>query len=106
MQEERDLTARHSRERRALNRQVFGDRTPTRPRQQAAQWRQRAEAARRALAAIEALPVTEAAQLIRDHSEQQQRRQETTGRAIAEQTTRTRHPARQTARPSSRGLGL
>lgn len=84
----------------------FGDRAPTRPRKQAAQWSQRAEAARRDLAAIEALPATEAAQLIRDRLAQQQRRHEAAGRAIAAQTTRTRHPARQIATPSSRGLGL
>jgi hypothetical protein len=66
------------------------------------------EACRSARASPQRRPVRplEAAQLIRDRLAQQQRRQETTGRPIAEQTTRAGRPARRTPTPSSRGLGL
>ena len=74
--EQRELTARHTQERRTIVRQAFVDRTPSSPRKIAAQWREQAETARRDLATIEALPVTEAAQLIRDRAAQEQARRE------------------------------
>ena len=59
------LTARQSRERADLRRHVFGDRTPSSAQAQAVRWRARAAAARHDLAEIDALPITEAAQLLR-----------------------------------------
>jgi thymidine kinase len=75
------LTARQSQERADLRRQVFGERAPSNPRAQASRWRERAEAARRILASIEALPPVEAAQLIRTRAEQ-----EAAQRNVAERT--------------------
>ncbi|TAM70742.1 MAG: TrwC relaxase [Microbacteriaceae bacterium] len=72
-QEQQQLTARQARERTDLRRQVFGDRTPSSAKAQAVRWRGRIEVARRDLAAIEALPPVEAAQLIRARAEQAQR---------------------------------
>lgn len=77
------LTARQSRERADLRRQVFGERAPSNPRAQASRWRERAEAARRNLASIEALPPVEAAQLIRARAEQEAARRDVAERALA-----------------------
>lgn len=77
------LAARQSRERADLRRQVFGERTPSSPRAQASRWRDRAEAARRNLTSIEALPPVEAAELIRTRAEQEAARREVGERALA-----------------------
>src|SRR5690606_4463306 len=63
--EQQQLAARQAQERRNLRRQRLGDRAPRRAGAQAGRWRERAAAARRDLATIEALPPTEAAELIR-----------------------------------------
>ncbi|MFT3862142.1 MobF family relaxase [Micropruina sp.] len=55
-QERRRLTARQAQERRNLRRRFLGDRAPSRAGAEAVQWREQAEAARRDLTAIEALP--------------------------------------------------
>lgn len=112
-QEQQELATRHTQENRALIAQAFGDRTPSSPRKLAAQWRARVETARHDLATIEALPVTEAAQLIRDRAAQAQAPHEAAERALAERTARaaqlhdfTRRPPDQGPKPPSRGLGL
>lgn len=112
-QEQQELAARHAQENRALITQAFGDRTPSSPRKLAAQWRVQAETARRDLATIEALPVTEAAQLIRDRAAQEQARREAAERALVERKARaeqlhdfTRRPPGQGPTPPSRGIGL
>ncbi|WP_159498854.1 hypothetical protein [Microbacterium sp. 18062] len=71
---QRQLTKRHLDEQTTLIRRVFGDRAPTNPTQQAARWQQRAKQARRDLTIIEALPTTEAAQLIQERAELEQAR--------------------------------
>lgn len=111
-QDQQRLIARQMQERANLRRQVFGDRKPSDPRAQAARWQERGEAARRDLAAIEALPPAEAAQLIRTHAAQEQAAREAAERALAERraraaqlnsTPRTRGHG---PTPPSRGLGL
>jgi len=62
------LTDRHLRESAVLHRQVLGSATPSTASTRATQWRTRAKQGRRDLAQIEALPVTEAALLIRDRT--------------------------------------
>ena len=66
--EERRLAERRLTEYAALLRQVLGSATPSVASTRAVQWRTRAEQARRDLAETEALPVTEAAQLVRDRA--------------------------------------
>lgn len=111
-QDQQRLVARQMQERADLRRQVFGDRKPSDPRAQATRWQERAETARRDLAAIEALPPLEAAQLIRTRAAQAQAARETAERALAERraraaqlevTPRTRGHG---PTPPSRGLGL
>lgn len=67
-QDQQHLTARQSRERADLRRQVLGDRAPSSTQAQAVRWRAQAEAARHNLAEVEALPITEAARLLRDRA--------------------------------------
>lgn len=64
------LAERHLCESVALRRTVLGSATPSTASTRAAGWRARAEQARHHLAQIEALPVTEAAQLVRDRAAQ------------------------------------
>ena len=64
-QQLRDLTARHMDERAALWRSIGGGQRPSTANVRATEWRRSADEARRLLAEIEALPITEAAQLIR-----------------------------------------
>jgi hypothetical protein len=110
---QRELAARHAQERRVLVRKMFGDRTPSSPREQAAQWQEQAETARRDLTAIEALPPTEAAQIIRDRAAQEQARRQALEPAVAERKARAaklhdfaQRPTPQEPTPPSRGLGL
>lgn len=91
------------RERDALLRQVFGDRGSNNPREQAVQWRERAEAARRDLATIEALPPAEAAQLVRARAELEQTKREVMERALAERQTRAAQPQELPRRPFDHG---
>jgi hypothetical protein len=63
--ERRQLADRHLHESAVLHRQLLGSATPGTASTRAAGWRTRAEQARRDLAEIEALPVTEAAQIVR-----------------------------------------
>lgn len=72
-----------------------------------------AETTRRDFATVEALPVTEAAQLIRDRAAQEQARRVAVERALAEQEVRaaqlhdfTRRPTDQQPPPDRRRLGL
>jgi hypothetical protein len=73
------LAGRQQRERAALQRKVYGKQPPTSALAQASRWRDRAIGARQALTEIEALPVTEAARLLRErdlHQRAQERAQE------------------------------
>ena len=112
-QRQQELAARHTQENRTLITEAFGDRTPSSPRKLAAQWRAQVETARRDLATIEALPATEAAQLIRDRAAQEQARREAAERALVERKARaeqlhdfTLRPPDRGPTPPSRGLGL
>ncbi|MFT4123503.1 MAG: hypothetical protein QM635_06695 [Microbacteriaceae bacterium] len=112
-QEQQELAARHAQENRALITQAFGDRAPSSPRKLAAQWRAQAETARRDLTTIEALPVDEAAQLMRDRATHKQVRREAAERTLAERKARaeqlhdfTRRPPDRGPTPPSHGLGL
>ncbi len=111
-QDQQRLVARQMQERADVRRQVFGDRKPSDPRAQVTRWQQRAENTRRDLAAIEALPPVEAAQLIRTHAAQEQAAREATERALAEQRARaaqievTHRTRGHGPTPPSRGLGL
>ena len=112
-QAQQQLTARQSRERADLRCQVFGDRPPSNPRAQTARWRERADAARRDLASIEALPPVEAAQLVRTRAEQEEAQREVAERTLAVRRARaaqlddfTHHsPGDEPTRPD-RELGL
>jgi len=66
----RDLTAHHADTRAALWQTVGGVHRTNDVQARAAQWRARADHDRRSLDEVEALPVTEAAQLVRNRSEQ------------------------------------
>ena len=101
-QDQQRLVARQMQERANLRRQVFGDRKPSDPRAQAARWQERGEAARRDLAAIEALPPVEAAQLIRTHAAEEQAAREAVERALAELRARA---AQLNSTPRTRGHG-
>ncbi len=68
-QDRQRLAARQASERADLRREVTGDQTVTSAPAQAARWRARADSARRDLAAIEALPIAEAAQFIHDRAD-------------------------------------
>lgn len=73
------LAGRQQRERTALQRKVYGKQRPTSALAQVSRWRDRATGARQALTEIEALPVTEAARLLRErdlHQRAQERAQE------------------------------
>ena len=112
-QSQQRLTTRQSRERADLRRQVFGKRAPSNPRAQASRWRERAEAARRNLASIEALPPVEAAQLIRTRAEQEEAQREVAKRTLAGRRARaaqlddfTHHPPDDGPTRPDRELGL
>jgi hypothetical protein len=104
------LADRQQRERGVLQREVYGKQRPTSAQAQAARWRARANHARQALVEIEARPVTEAAQLLRERDLRQraqeraheQARQQEQGEAVERPTHSPGHrPA-----PPGRGLGL
>jgi hypothetical protein len=106
------LIARQSRERADLHRQMFGNHTSGSAQAQAARWGEQAETARRDLAAIEALPPVEAAQLIRNRTEQEQAQRTAAERTLAERKVRagrlhdfTQRPPERGPTPPDRGLG-
>jgi thymidine kinase len=111
-QEQQLINARQSRERADLHRQLFGDHMPRSAQAQAVRWRERVETARRDLAAIEALPPVEAAQLIRTRTAQEQAQRAAAERTLAERQARaarlhvfTRRPPDRGLTPPDRGLG-
>ena len=67
---QQQLTRVHMDARAGLRRRIFGDQRPVDPVQRAAGWRTRAQQARDDLARIEALPIGEAARLVRDRGAQ------------------------------------
>ncbi|WP_422933056.1 MobF family relaxase [Sinomonas sp. P47F7] len=95
--------ARHVQERANLRRRVFDHRSPGNALAQVERWHERAEAARRDLAFIEALPVTEAAQLISARADREQARREAAERVAAERRARAAKPHDFTRRPGDRG---
>lgn len=68
--EQQQLTRAQMDARASLRRRIYGDRRPVEPVQRVAGWRARAQQARDDLARIEALPIGEAAQLVRDRAAQ------------------------------------
>ena len=100
--EQHRLTGRQMRERADLRRQMFGNRTPSSAQTRAARWQERAEAARRDLAAIESLPMVEAAQLV---SAQQEQAQHETAESAARRSPAAQ-PHGHTRRPPDEGLAL
>ncbi len=113
-QAQQHLPSEQVRERADLRRRVLGNRPASGSAQtQAARWREEAEAARRDLAAIQALPVTEAAQLVRARAQQEQAQREAAERALTERQARaakldefSRRPTDHGSTPPARGLGL
>jgi hypothetical protein len=111
-QEQGRLSTRRMTARTDLVREVLGDRTPRNVQGQAAKWRERADAARRTLAAIEALPPVEAARRIRARIEQEQAQHAVAERILAERQAHaaqlhdfTHRPPDGVKRPE-RGIGL
>jgi hypothetical protein len=82
------LAERHLQESAALHRQALGSTTPSTASTRAAGWRTRAEQARRDLAEIEALPVTEAARLVRERAARAEAEREAAERAQAARDAR------------------
>jgi hypothetical protein len=112
-QEQGRLSTRRMTARAALVREVLGDRTPRNVQGQAAKWRERADDARRTLAAIKALPPVEAAQRIRARIEQEQAQHDVAERILAERHAHaaqlhdfTRRPPDTGLRSPERGIGL
>lgn len=66
--EQQRRAERRADERAALRGRIFGNQPPGTAEARAVQWRGRAEQARGGLAEIEALPVTEAARVVRDRT--------------------------------------
>ncbi|MFC4241826.1 MobF family relaxase [Gryllotalpicola reticulitermitis] len=112
LQDERRLAARHASERAELRGRLDGEPTPRTARAQATSWRDRAEALRRDLTAIQTLPPAQAATLLRTRAAQEQARREAAEHALAERTARAaqlhdvtqREPDRGPL-PPGRGLG-
>ncbi len=82
------VAERHLRESAALRRQVLGSATPSAVSARADQWRARAAQARDDLARIESLPVTEAAQYVRELAARTEAEREAAARAQAEREAR------------------
>ncbi|WP_292718873.1 MobF family relaxase [Microbacterium sp. 13-71-7] len=100
------LGARQAQERADLRRQLLGNQAPSSARAQAARWRDRGEAARRELAAIEALPPVQAAARIRARAAactgRARSRRARPGRARRPRSPAPRlHPARTPPRPDA-----
>jgi hypothetical protein len=103
-QEQGRLSTRQMTARAALVREVLGDRTARNVQGQAASWRERADDARRTLAAIEALPRVEAAQRIRARIEQEQAQHAVAERILAERQAHAAQLHDFTHRPPVGGL--
>ena len=103
-QEQLHLTGRQMRERTDLRHQLLGNHRASGAKTNSTRWQERAEVARRDLAAIESLPVAVAAQLVRAQQEQAQR--EVAERALAERRSPAAQPHGHTRRPPDAGLGL
>jgi hypothetical protein len=82
------LTEKHLHESAVLHRQLLGSGTPRTASTRATQWRTRAEQGKRDLAEIEALPVTEAAQLVRERAAQAEAEREAAERVQAARNAR------------------
>jgi hypothetical protein len=112
--EQRRLAERHLHESAALHREVLGSATPSTASTRAAQWHSRADQARHDLAQIEALPLTEAAQRVRDRAARAEVEKEAAAHALAAHDTRAtnldhwRSPSTGHTRPGPEhgGLGL
>lgn len=106
------LSTRQLKARAALVREVLGDRTPRSVHGQAARWRERADDARRNLAAIEALPPVEAAQRVRARIEQEQAQHAVAERILAERQAHAAqlhdftHRPLDSVKPPQHGIGL
>ncbi|TAM69287.1 MAG: TrwC relaxase [Microbacteriaceae bacterium] len=81
--EQKRLAEHRADERAVLRRRIFGKKPLDTAEGRAARWRTRAEQARRDLAEIEALPVTEAARLVRDRAARVQAERTAGERALA-----------------------
>jgi len=86
--EQQRLAEHHAEQSDALRHCILGELTLSTVGTRAVQWRGRAEQARQDLAEIEALPVTEAAQLVHDHAARAQAEQAATERTQAARDTR------------------
>ncbi|HEX4057670.1 MAG TPA: MobF family relaxase [Galbitalea sp.] len=86
--ERRQLADRHLHESAVLHRQLLGSATPSTASTRAAAWRTRAEQGRRDLARIEALPITEAAQLVRTRAARAEAEREAAERVQAARDAR------------------
>ena len=112
--EQQRLTRRRTDERAVLRGRIFGNQLPGTPEASAAQWRGRAEQARGDLAEIEALPVTEAAQLVRDQTARVQAKRAAAERAQAARDARAaqlhqfQSPSieQESPRPERDGIGM
>ncbi len=107
-QQLRDLTAQHADARAALWHSIGAGQRPSDLQVNATQSRARADHARRALAQIDALPVTDAAQLIRDRQAQAPTERiavEAANRARAAEPARWRSPAPGHQPDPDRGIG-
>ncbi len=98
--EQQQLIARHARERAELRRHLLGSH-PTNAAAQASRWRQQAKTARHDLAAIEALPVIDAAQLINDRAA----RAEAERRAVEQLKVAAEARATQLGQPRATSIG-
>lgn len=103
-----DLTAHHADTRVALWQAISGGQRTSDLQARAAQWRACADQDRRSLAEIEALPVTQAAQLIHDRSEQAPAERiavEAASQARAAEASRRQPPSPAHGRGLERGFG-
>lgn len=96
--EHQQLTGRHLRERTQLAPRIVETKPRGTAEAQAALWRKRVNAARRELAEIEALPVGQAAQLVR---EREQNRRDAVERASTARETRLTERGRNQWQPSA-----
>lgn len=101
------LLGRQQRERAVLQREVCGNKRPTSAQAQASRWRDRVAGARQALREIEALPVTEAAELLRERDLRQQAQESARKHAQQEQRTAAARPTHSPSpRPAPSGPSL
>jgi thymidine kinase len=114
LQAQQHLISEQVRERADLRRRVLGNRPAGSTAQaQAVRWREQAATARRDLATIEGMPVTEAAQFLRTRAERQRAQREAAERALTGRQARAaqlhdfgQRPSDHGSTPPDRGLGL